>query len=79
MPTCPLAVVALVMTGVAGHDGNGQRKLPVPPRVGRAEAHGMDTPAAVGIPEITPVAGSTLRPAGKPLAPKLVGLWLAVI
>ena len=36
-------------------------------------------PAAVGVPEITPVLVLTLRPAGSGLAVKLVGLLVAVI
>jgi hypothetical protein len=36
-------------------------------------------PAVVGVPEITPVLGLTLRPAGSGLALKLVGLLVAVI
>ena len=36
-------------------------------------------PAVVGVPEINPVLVSTLRPAGNPVALKLVGLFVAVI
>jgi hypothetical protein len=36
-------------------------------------------PAVVGVPEITPVLALTLRPGGKPVALKLVGLLVAVI
>jgi hypothetical protein len=36
-------------------------------------------PAAVGVPEITPVLVLTVRPAGSGLAVKLVGLLVAVI
>jgi hypothetical protein len=36
-------------------------------------------PVAVGVPEITPVLGLTVRPAGSGLAVKLVGLLVAVI
>jgi len=36
-------------------------------------------PAVVGVPEITPVVGLTLNPAGNPLALKEVGLFVAVI
>jgi len=36
-------------------------------------------PAAVGVPEITPVLVLTVRPAGSGLALKLVGLLVAVI
>ena len=36
-------------------------------------------PAAVGVPEINPVAVFTVKPAGSPVALKLVGLLVAVI
>ena len=36
-------------------------------------------PGAVGVPEINPVAVLTANPAGKPVAPKLMGLLAAVI
>ena len=36
-------------------------------------------PAAVGVPEITPDAVFTVRPVGRPVALKLVGVLLAVI
>jgi hypothetical protein len=39
----------------------------------------VETPPAVGVPEIKPVAVFTVRPAGRPVAPKLVGVLLAVI
>ena len=39
----------------------------------------LDVPAAVGVPETTPVAVLTESPAGNPVALKLVGLLLAVI
>ena len=39
----------------------------------------VDVPAAVGVPEIKPVVGLTERPAGSPVAPKLVGELLATI
>ena len=37
------------------------------------------TPAAVGVPEISPGIGPTVKPPGRPVASKLVGLLLAVI
>src|ERR1051325_4003161 len=39
----------------------------------------LKLPAAVGVPEMTPVVVLTDSPAGKPVALKLVGLLLAVI
>src|SRR5690242_16633139 len=39
----------------------------------------VETPVAMGVPEIRPVAVFTPRPAGNPDAPKLVGKLAAVI
>jgi hypothetical protein len=39
----------------------------------------VETPPAVGVPEIRPVVVFTVRPAGRLVAPKLVGVLLAVI
>jgi hypothetical protein len=39
----------------------------------------VEAPADVGVPEIRPVAVLTDKPAGKPVAPKLVGELVAVI
>lgn len=39
----------------------------------------LEFPGVVGVPEITPVEVLTLRPAGKPIAEKLVGEFVAVI
>jgi hypothetical protein len=39
----------------------------------------LNTPAAVGVPEISPVDVFTLSPVGRPLAAKLVGLCEAAI
>jgi hypothetical protein len=36
-------------------------------------------PAEMGVPEISPVVVLIERPLGRPLAPKLVGLFVAVI
>ena len=36
-------------------------------------------PRAVGVPEISPVVLSTVKPPGKPVASKVVGLLSAVI
>ena len=38
----------------------------------------VEVPVAVGVPEMMPVAGSIVRPAGKPVAAKAVGLNVAV-
>ena len=39
----------------------------------------LEVPAAVGVPEMTPVVVLMESPAGNPVALKLVGLLLAVI
>jgi hypothetical protein len=39
----------------------------------------LKVPVALGVPLMTPLLVLTLNPAGKLLAPKLVGLLLAVI
>jgi hypothetical protein len=39
----------------------------------------VETPPLFGVPEISPVVVLTVRPAGRPVAPKLVGELLAVI
>ena len=52
--------------------------VPVPPAF-VALSVTVEIPAACGIPEITPVMVLTDRPAGRPEAPKLVGLFVAVI
>jgi hypothetical protein len=60
---------AMVMVSVA---------LPVPALL-VALTVAVDVPAAVGVPEIKPVAAFTESPAGKPEAPKLAGVLLALI
>ena len=44
-----------------------------------AEMVTVDVPAALGVPEINPVEVFTLKPAGKPVALKDVGVLLAMI
>jgi hypothetical protein len=39
----------------------------------------VEVPAAAGVPEIIPLVLLTDRPAGNPVAPKLVGVFVAVI
>jgi len=39
----------------------------------------FELPMVVGLPEIRPVAAFTTSPAGRPVAPKLMGLLVAVI
>jgi hypothetical protein len=75
----PLAIKALVIAG-----GGGVLMVkanvadPVPAALVALNAT-LDTPDAVGVPEMAPVAVLTESPAGRPVALKLVGLLLAVI
>ena len=39
----------------------------------------LDEPAVVGVPEIKPLEALTLNPSGSTVAPKLVGLFVALI
>ena len=39
----------------------------------------INVPAVVGVPVMAPVCELTVRPEGRPVAPKLVGLSVAVI
>jgi hypothetical protein len=39
----------------------------------------VEVPAPVGVPEISPLVVLTESPAGRPVAPKLVGVLVAVI
>jgi len=52
--------------------------LPVPPAL-VALMVTLYVPAVVGVPEINPVLVFTLKPAGSPVALKLVGLLVAAI
>ena len=52
--------------------------VPVPPLL-VALRPTLNVPAAAGVPEIAPVAVSTVSPDGSPVALKLVGLFVAVI
>jgi hypothetical protein len=52
--------------------------VPVPPALVALRVT-VEVPAAVGVPEINPVALFTVNPAGNPVAPKLVGVFVAVI
>ena len=52
--------------------------LPVPPALVALMAT-LYVPAVVGVPEINPVLVFTVKPAGSPVALKLVGLLVAVI
>jgi hypothetical protein len=52
--------------------------LPVPAEL-VAEIVTVEEPADDGVPEINPVEVLAVRPVGKPVAPKDVGLLFAVI
>ncbi len=39
----------------------------------------VKVPLSVGVPLISPVVALTVKPAGNPVAPKLVGLFVPVI
>ena len=66
------------MTGVGGLIVKVNVRLPVPPAL-VALMVTVYVPAVVGVPEINPVLVLTLKPAGSPVALKLVGLFVAVI
>ena len=66
------------MTGVAGLIVMTSVALPVPPAL-VALMVTLYVPAVVGVPEINPVLVFTDKPAGSPVALKLVGLFVAVI
>jgi hypothetical protein len=78
--TLPVALEALVMIGVAvaGLIVSVNAAVPVPLALVALRLT-SDVPAVVGVPEIKPELVLTLRPAGKPVALKLVGLFVAVI
>ncbi len=82
IPPCnPEAEVALVMVGkvVAGLTVRvNVAGDPVPWEL-EAISVTLEVPVTVGVPEINPVAVSTVNPAGSPEALKLVGELLAVI
>jgi hypothetical protein len=80
-PTLPVASEVLFITGIPVEAGlittlNGF--VPVPVEF-VADSVTLNVPEAVGVPLITPDEVFTLNPAGKPVAPKLVGLFEAVI
>ena len=72
-----MAVAGLVITGTAVMV-RVRVAVPVPAAFVALSVTGV-VPGAVGVPKIKPVAVLTDNPAGKPVAPKLVGLLVAVI
>ena len=74
-----MAVAALVIAGAGiGLTVNVRVKLPVPLSL-LAERVIVLVPAVVGVPEMTPVEEFTVRPAGNPVALKLLGVLFAVM
>jgi hypothetical protein len=71
-------VLLLVITGAGTVTVKVRGALPVPPLL-LALSVTPEFPAPVGVPEIKPEAVLTVRPAGNPDAPKLVGELVAVI
>jgi hypothetical protein len=67
-----------VITGGATFTVKARGALPVPPLFVALNVTAA-VPAAVGVPEIKPEAVFTVRPTGNPVAPKLVGEFVAVI
>ena len=74
------AVAALVITGIGiGLTVNVRIRVPVPKGM-LAESVIMLVPAVVGVPEITPVSGSRLKPAGRSeVARSATGLSLVIV
>ena len=67
-----------MITGGATFTVKARGALPVPPLFVALNVT-FEVPAAVGVPEIKPEAVFTVRPAGSPEAPKLVGEFVVVI
>lgn len=63
----PVAVVALLITGVGGLIVNVKAAVPVPVAFDALNVT-EDIPAAVGVPVMAPVAVLMLNPAGSPVA-----------
>jgi hypothetical protein len=66
------------MTGAAAAIVSVRVALPVPPPF-FAVSVTVEVPDAVGVPEINPLVLLTDNPPGNPVAPKLVGVFVAVI
>src|ERR1700728_3852670 len=65
------------MTGIALPTVNVSVALPVPKLFVAVRAT-ENVPAAVGVPEISPIAGFMDKPAGKPVAPQVMGEAMVV-
>lgn len=77
-PTDVLAEALLVNAGGAPRTRSVNLWVPVPAALVAARVT-MALPLVVGVPEIIPEVAFKERPEGNPLAPKLVGLWVARI
>ena len=67
VPTVPLAVVALVITGAAAATVTVRVAFPVPVLLVALRLT-VEVPAAVGVPEINPLVLLTDSPLGNPVA-----------
>ena len=73
-----MAARALVIEGAGGTTVITSVAVPVPPAL-LALIVTLVVPVALGVPLITPVLVLTLNPAGNPVAPNLVGLFVPAI
>ena len=76
VPVTPVATVELVITGVGGLIVIVRVASPVPAEF-PAPKLTVYVPDVVGVPEIAPFAVLIDKPGGRPLALKLVGLFVA--
>lgn len=74
----PVALRVLVITGVGGTTVRVRVPVPVPPAL-VAVIVTLLVPVTDAVPEMIPLLESTLRPLGRPVALKLVGLFVATI
>ena len=77
-PVWPIAVAALLITGLAGLTVSVNVFVPVPLAL-IAFRVTLVVAVVVGVPEMSPVAVLTVNPAGSPVAPKLDGELAATI
>ena len=79
IPTVPLDVAALVIAGSAGAAiVNVSGAVPVPALLVALKVT-IEVPSVLEVPEIKPVDVFSDNPPGKPVAEKLVGVFVAVI
>ena len=78
LPLVPVTEVALVIVGGATRIVRAKFAVPVPFPLTALRVT-LVVPTALGVPLISPVLVLTLKPVGNPVAPKLVGLLVAVI